>query len=460
MDLVLRSAAALLLAFGCGGVRGEAPSAATPAGAVPSVGASSDPAVASASAGESGPLPEVCPVRPIVGQDLAIEGTSDLGVAAGKRWVVATLAERPVLLHLGPEGALTHAPISRWTEDVAPEGEGLRLFFAGPPRATWSRVELADPDAPREGAAASLADLVPGEYPKGVASDGTRALISLYREAKRAGGARYEGDTFLLEVPSGRRRARADMTVWTARCVGGRCFGVATENADPEVRALVEVSDAGARRVGALGRWECSGVETWESGESWLIAWSERRAVGVAALDLRSGALVQAQIPAGEGPCASVQALAAGGRRGVVVGAAGGGKVFVPVGAGAALGEAEALPRFTGSRQIFAEAGSGALVLDFTAASGMVHGPEDPDGMREYHEVWSFSGRHGLLRRGRRGWELGAEGPLPHDGAEGTFSRGYEVHALTRPGHAGVLMAADAGASAYYPLLGPCSKGQ
>lgn len=457
MDL-LRSFAAALLAFGCGGVRGEAPSdpaAAERTGlAEKSEGPAVKPALAASGAPREEPVTEVCPRRPLVGQALAVRSTSELGVVAGKRWVVATLAERPVLLHLGPAGALTHAPLSRWTEDVAPEGEGMRLFFTGPPRARWSRVELADRDAPREGADVPLAELVPGEYPKGVASDGTRALVSLYRSGERG----YEGDTFLLEIPSGRRRARAGVTVWTAQCLGGRCFGVATENADPEVRALVEVSDAGARRVGALGRWNCSGAETWRQGESWLVAWSERGAVGVAALDLRSGALVQAQIPASEGTCPSVQALAVGGRRGVVVGAAGGGKAFVPVGPGVALGAAEALPAFTGARQIFAEAGSGALVLDFTAAAGMVHGPEDPSGMREYHEVWSFSGRHGLLRRGARGWELSAEGPLPHDGTRGEFSRGFDVYALTRPGHAGALMVADAGESAYYPLLGPCAE--
>lgn len=449
----MRPASLILLLCACGGVRGDGSPAPAPA---PAPEAAARP-VRAASPDMSIPT---CPVGQLVPQPIDLDATVDLGLAAGKRWLVATRADKPVLLHLGADGALAHTPLARWTEEVAFEGDAaMRLFYTGAP-ATWASVDLQAPDAPRIAAEAALPGLVPGDYPKGVASDGTRALVSLYRASKELSGPRHVGETFLLAVPSGQRLGPpAEMTVWTAHCAGGRCYGVATVKDDEEARALVVLDENGPLRVGTLGRWDCTGVETWLDGQAWMLAWSERRSAGVAALDLTTGVLTTAAIATGDPDCAAVQALAAGGRRGVVVAAPGGGEAFVALGPDLQPGPPEPLPALPHTRRRFAPSGAGALVLSYTASSGLMHDREPgPDGKREYNEVWRFDGAHGFLRPGAR-WTLEDPGPLPHDGEEGTMSRGYEVHPVTRPGHAGVLVVADSGPSAYYPLRRPCPPG-
>lgn len=84
--------------------------------------------------------------------------------------------------------------------------------------------------------------------------------------------------------------------------------------------------------------------------------------------------------------------------------------------------------------------------------------PPDPDGKLEYDEVWSFTGRVGVLRPAPAGWTLADAAPLPHDGEDGRMAGGYAVHLLTRPGHAGVLLAGDGLPSAFALLRGPCPE--
>lgn len=451
----MRAALPCLVLCACVGARGDAPPAPTPAPEVPGPAAPAVPFV--------GPdlSPPTCPIRQLTPQPLDLRATVELGHAAGKRWLAAERAGAPALLHLGPDGALTHTPLARWTEEVGLEPDGaLRLFYTTAPT-TWARVDLRAPDAPVVAAATELPGLTAGEYPKGVASDGTRALVSLYRASKELSGPRYLGETALLSVPAGERIGPlAAMTVWTAHCAGGRCYGVATANDDQDARAVVVLDETGPLRVGTLGRWDCTGVETWLDGQAWMIAWAERRAAGIAALDLTTGLLTTATIPTGDPDCAAVQALAAGVRRGIVVAAPHGGRAFVAVGSDLRPGPLEPLPDLRHHRQRFAASGAGALVLSYTAASGLVHDSRpDPQGNREYNHVWSFSGVHGFLRPGAA-WTLEDTGPLPHDGESGDLTSGYDVIPVTRPGHAGVLVVADGGPSAYYPLRKPCPAGQ
>jgi hypothetical protein len=389
---------------------------------------------------------------------LQLGAVAELGVAAGKSWHVAEADGAATLLHLGPAG-LTRTPLPQWTEDVAAEPAALRLLRAAAP-ATWWSLDLRDPDVPTLGPAAAIPGLVPGEYPKGFASDGARALVSLYRESNKPDGPRYQGDTFLLEVPGGARIGpRADMTVWTAECHAGACFGVAAINDDPDVRALVALDGAGARRIGALGRWGCVGLETWREGQTWTIAWSEERVVGVAALDLATGAVTTVRIPTDDRECAPLRHLAVGGRHGLMLTATRSGRAFVPIGPDLRPGVPEPLPPLTGAQQRFADLGDGVLVADFTAASGLQKDRRpDPDGKIEYDEVWSFSGRVGVLRPAPAGWTLADAAPLPHDGEDGRMAGGYAVHLLTRPGRAGVLLVGDGLPSAFALLRGPCPE--
>lgn len=425
--------------------------------AAPRPAAASEPdAAPPAGPPPAAPPIRTCPIDQPRAQELKLDAVSDAGDVAGKRWLVAREADVPVLLHLDAAGALARVPLDVWTEDIAAEGDArLRLFTTVAP-ARWSTVDLRDPDRPVRGPAAPIPGLVPGEYAKGVASDGARALVSLYRENPRPGGERYIGDTALLDVATGERVGpRADMTVWTAHCAGGTCFGVATVNADPQTRALVALADAGARRLDALGAWGCSGLVTWLDGQDWLIAWSDRGRIGLAAVHLPTGAHRLGALTTAGDACSEFEHLALPDRHGLLV-KDGARRSFIPVSAALTAGAPESLPRFLHRRQHLLAVGDGVLVADIDASSGMQHGPTDRNGMREYHEVWSFAGQRQFLRPAAREWTADPPAPLPHDGEEGDFARGYDVHLLARPGHAGVLMDGDGLPSLYLPVREPC----
>ena len=132
------------------------------------------------------PIP-TCPVATPAIEQVDLRAVADAGDVAGKRWLVGQIDRAPLLLHLDPAGRLARAPLPEWTEDIAGERDGLRLLRAPAP-ATWWRVDLRDPEAPVIGPAAAIPGLVPGDYPKGFASDGARALVSMYRESGRPDG--------------------------------------------------------------------------------------------------------------------------------------------------------------------------------------------------------------------------------------------------------------------------------
>jgi hypothetical protein len=404
---------------------------------------------------ERPPAIATCPIDQPRPQELTLDAVSDIGDVAGKRWLVAREADVPVLLHLDPTGALARTRLAEWTEDIAVEADTrLRLFHTQKP-ARWSLVDLRDPDVPVVGPLAPLPGLVPGEYAKAVASDGTRALVSLYRENPRPGGERYIGDTVLLDVATGEQIGpRADMTVWTAQCAAGTCYGVATVNADPNTRALVALGDTGPRRLEALGQWGCGSLATWLDGQTKMIAWSEQGKLGFAAVDLATGAHALADL-AVPGSCPELRHLALADRHGVLVNDAGRAR-FIAVGPTLATSAPELLPRFDHRQQQFIAAGDGVLLADFDAASGLRHDPPGPDGSYEYNEVWQFSGRHRFLHPAPGTWTAEPAAPLPHDGEDGQFARGYRVHLLARPGHAGVLLVGDGLRGAWLPLRRPC----
>ena len=117
----------------------------------------------------------------------------------------------------------------------------------------------------------------------------------------------------------------------------------------------------------------------------------------------------------------------------------------------------------TFTSQAFAPVGGGGwlLAIDYRAASGMIHGPPDADGSYEYHEIWDFSGRVGLLEldRGGGSWRWRSEAPLPHSGDSGDFSDGYRPRLLTGPGSGGVLLVGDGMPSEYVAVVEPCPAG-
>lgn len=398
-----------------------------------------------------------CPIDQPRPQALDLSAVSDIGVVSGKTWHVAQEAGVPVLLHLGRDGALARTPILAWTEDIAPETAALRLVHTQKP-ARWSVVDLHDPDAPVVHPEAPLPGLLPGDHPKAVASDGFRALVSLYRENPRPGGERYVGDTVLLGVATGARLGpRADMTVWTAHCAAAVCYGVATVNADPPTRALVALDETRSRRLAALGQWGCGGLATWRDGQHWLIAWSEEGRIGLAAVDLVGGAPTLGEIRTAPGTCTDVRHLALPDRHGLLT-KDGDRLRFTPVSAAPLRSDPpELLPVLAHDQHQLIAAGDGVLVVDYDASSGLQKDRAPaPDGKVEYDHVWRFAGRHLFLRPAPGQWAADPAAPLPHDGEDGRHGRGYTVHLLARPGHAGVLLAGDGLPSEYLPLRRPC----
>ncbi|MEZ4383240.1 MAG: hypothetical protein R3A79_18070 [Nannocystaceae bacterium] len=99
------------------------------------------------------------------------------------------------------------------------------------------------------------------------------------------------------------------------------------------------------------------------------------------------------------------------------------------------------------------------LAVDYSAGSGMIHGPPDADGSYEYHETWELRGRVGVLARTDGAWGWSSEAPLPHAGDGGDFSRGYRLHLLTGRGSGGVLLVGDGMPSEYVAVVQPCPPG-
>jgi hypothetical protein len=397
-----------------------------------------------------------CPIDQPRAQTLELDAVSDAGDLAGKTWLVARAADVPILLHLDRTGALARTRIPAWTEDIALESAALRLFHTQKP-ARWSLVDVRDPDAPVVGPLAPLPGLVPGDYPKAVASDGRRVLVSMYRANPKPDGERYVGDTFLLDVATGERVGpRADMTVWTAQCAAGTCYGVATVNADPQTRALVALGEAGSHRLETLGQWSCGGLATWRDGQHWQIAWSEKGRIGLASVDLVTRAHTLGDLRTAPDACPEVRHLALADREGLLV-ADGDRLQFVAIDAPLTRSPPEFLPPFEHRQQQLIASGGDVLLVDYDASSGLQKDrTQAPDGSYEYDEVWQFAGRHRFLRPRPGQWDADPAAPLPHDGEDGKLGRGYAVHLLARPGHAGVLVVGDGLPSEYLPLRRPC----
>jgi hypothetical protein len=261
--------------------------------------------------------------------------------------------------------------------------------------------------------------------------------------------------------------------VWAASCADGRCYGLAEANRDPQPSVLVALDDAGYRELADIGPWRCGGAEDWRVGDEWRLAWSERGKIGLAAVDLRGGEVRTGTLAVGGDDCVSAAAAVelGGGARGLIVtrdrGMSKPGTCALYVldeGRGGLVGgDPQALPAMTFPRQAFAPVGDVGwlLAIDYSAASGMIHGPPDADGSYEYHETWDFSGRVGLLERERGGgaWGWLREAPLPHSGDGGDFSGGYRPHLLTGPGSGGVLLVGDGMPSEYVAAVEPCPAG-
>lgn len=455
--LAPRPAWPLVGALACGSAP-DGPDPVTPAPADPVTPGPADPA-APDPADPADPAPRIfrtCPIRQPTPRPWRLDAVAPLDSAAERSWLVADHDDKPVLLHLGPTGDLTTTSLPAWTEDSAHEPAALRLAAtAAPP--TWWTIDLRDPDRPTLGARTPLDPAVAGDYPKALASDATRALLAQYRAAPDPGPRRYIGSTYFLDVATGRPLAApAPMTVWLAHCARGRCHGYATDNATDHA-VIAGFDDTGHRTLLDLGAQACAGAGAWRQGRHWFLVWSDRGAFGVASVDTATGEAHSARIVAGPpDQCTLVQPLRVADHHGVLLGSDSR-RSFLESRGDRTFGPPEPLPPLTHNQLALAPFGDGVLLAQYAARAGMVHGPEDPRGVREYHKVWSFTGSHDFLRRDRDTWQLEPGGPLPHDGAQGQHADGYGVHLLTRPGHAGVLVAGGRGlAGAYLPLRSEC----
>ena len=450
----------LAVAFACGGPHVEPASAGL--------------AIAPDQAGRTKPLPVVaqappieppsplpverpgCPQEQVIRASLELNTVHRIADVAGRTWVVAEGPKgRALLLHLDSAGGLVQTPLPWWSERVAIEGgdaPGLRFIDAATPR--WFRVDLGDPRRPKVGPVRSIPGLTPGQYPKAVASDGRRALVSLYRRATEPGkgGPRYLGETFFLDVLTGAKIGdSAPATLWMARCAAGRCFGLAELNRAPQPNMLVEIDDAGLREIQELGAWDCSGAVEWREGDEWWIARNERGRVALSVLDLSSGRLRQESVEVG-GECSEVQPIALPEGHGLVIH----GRQLIRIGEAGEGAKLVPLPQKQSTERLVVGAEGWILATDFDSASWMQHDPPDVNGEYEYTEHFSFKGQAGLLELEGARWRWKSVADLPHSGEEGDYGNGYRPLVMSAPGQAGVLLVNDMGPSEYIALVEPC----
>ncbi len=373
-----------------------------------------------------------------------------LGERGGKQWVVSAGHGSAELLHLGPAGELRRMPLPQGSEQWTLTGP-RSLHMVGRAGQTWS-VDLAEVDAPSVAAPVKLAGVVVGRYIKAIAGDDTRVLLSWYREQQSGSPPHWVGDTVLLDATTGLVRAGpVAATVWLARCAGGRCYGWATPNDDEAARVLLVIDDAGSRVLAQLGPSECSGAAQWDEGGRWVLVWSERAGVGLAAIDLASGALTRGEI-AGVA-CPELEALVVEGRAGLLLREGEDGR-FVAVAGDLRAGASVTVPAMEHSQQVSVSTTDGVLVADYEIEAVRRDSGIDPGGRHEWWDESTLHGRHGLLVRDGAAWRWQDGGALPQDGETTAHGDARDVQFLTRPGHAGVLVSGDRGS--YRPLRGPC----
>lgn len=408
----------------------------------------------------------------VVGADVEpIEFSSavPLGEVADKRWLVThdQASDAGSLLHLDPRGQLAVTPLPTWSEYVAVEGGRILRFLDPYPEPKWWTVDLSSPDAPKVSDPRPVEGLVAGQYPKGFASDGSRALVAMYRQAPGTSG--YIGDSALYAVPSGARvTALAPMAVWAATCDTGQCFGLASANPGTgrtdDRLILVRFADG---TTATMASWSdrCVGWSQLRVGRQWLWAWSRRDSVDVHVLDVDTGRLRSLEpVPASQ-ICSDVTLLrmsqAGAEHVGLLIGQTK--QLLRPMtraddGAWT-VGAPHSWPKNNEDRRQVAVMADGVLIVDASSRSGMEHGPPDANGIRWYHDTYSYSASAAFVRWRAGAWSESDRRPLPHSGEEGQFSSGYRTHVLTRPGYAMALVLGDGFTKGVRVLLrAPCRR--
>jgi len=473
ITVALAALASFTIASACGGPRHDA--ASTSAVKVPDPD-DVRPTATLAETTLQAPLPPElpgCSHKPVARDSLELRSAVLLGQAAGRTWVLALPPLGPdgedaaaLLLHLDSAAGLVQTPVP-WLEHVAIEhGPELKLRFVDASAGSWRTVDLADPRRPKVGPARPIPGLVVGEHPKAVASDGARALVSLYRKAPAGSAERYIGETFFLNAESGARIGKpAPMTVWAAQCADGRCFGYATINRDPQPNVFVAIDDAGAREIGEHEQPECGGLVDWRDEDEWRIAYNLVGQVGLTGINLKTGALRRSSIPFGAATCTDVKHIETSTGHGLIITAGSGTAAgtttgeprFVTIDAELRAGPPQRLPAPVHREQIYVAAGTSVLTADFESASWRQHDPPGPDGSYEYNEYWSFKGQLGLLSPGDPQWRVEQRTPLLHDGEDGTMGDGFRPILMSAPGTAGVLLVSDTmEPSVYISVVDPC----
>ncbi len=475
----LVASSVLVGALACGAPRLEAPSQPVK-GRSPSTPAEapserpSDPATSGTPRSLLPPERPGCPGTPKVergGPDF--RAATRIGEFQGRTWVVAMAPSDPanpadadsdrahaVLLHIDSALGLVRTPLPWWSEDIAVErGERPALRMIDADGARWLRIDLSDPRDPRVGPELPIPGLVPGEYAKAVASDGERALVSLYRRAPDGATPRYIGETFLLDVASGERvGAPAPATLWMASCAGGRCYGLAELNDAPDQNKLVELGPDGLRVLAELGPWTCGGATEWHTDDEWRIARNGPGEVLLDAINLRAGSHRAETLEIGGNTCTSVAHVSTPKGDGIIEGDGASARFFA-IDDQLRPGKAQALPTRPHREHEYVRAGDSVLAVDVEANTWMKHDPPGPDGGYEYNRYWSFAAQGGLLEPAPSGWRWrdSSPSPLPHDGEDGELHDGYRPIVMSAPGQAAVLVIGGMSEpSDLVTYMGPC----
>lgn len=372
-------------------------------------------------------------------REVGVHPHFEVGVAGGVTWLYGHQRERPLLLHLDRRGdlAMTEAPLADAERGAV---FGAQLWLYAPGRgdlpARWSSVDVTEADAPAPGPVETLALAGPSSA-AAFAVGSERALLVL-RSVEVTSMVVVDRTT---RAPVGAPQPLpAGMVPLGAVCDARRCGVVAIrdEGGGPE-RRLVLVTTDGVREPAEtqLAPGWIGAVKLDTTGERVVVAWEDLGRVHVRVV-ARAG-LIPGEIVTvpGDARARSGVALLRGPSSTHLAAARSGDWWSAPIGEGGSLG---------GSRGV----GGPGVLLGAPLSDGLVWLDIDA-------RVELVSGMHladTSIVAGFAPWQ-GA----PTQGSLLSAADELQVHLLTGPGRAAVLVVPNAGqlvGPRFYPLRGVC----